>query len=184
MDNLQTPLLIITLLAYLSAFVLYFITFIYSKEGLINSAKVLTWVAFVFNSGLLVMRAVLINGLPLRNIFEFGLFFVWAITLVFLVIQYKFDLSVVALFVLPINILLLLFLVNLDVTIRPAMPALRSKWLIVHVLTAVLAYGAFAVSFALSIMYLLKDWLTEKTLPANWSKSYLSWNYWMIYLIR
>jgi cytochrome c-type biogenesis protein CcsB len=108
------------------------------------------------------MRAVLINGLPLRNIFEFGLFFVWAITLVFLIIQYKFDLSVAALFVLPINILLLLFLVNLDVTIRPAMPALRSKWLIIHVLTAVLAYGAFAVSFALSIMYLLKDWVTEK----------------------
>lgn len=89
-------------------------------------------------------------------------FFVWAITLVFIVIQYKFDLSVAALFVFPISILLLLFLLNLDVTIRPAMPALRSKWLIIHVLTAVCAYGAFAMSFALSLMYLLKDWLINR----------------------
>jgi len=166
MDNLQTPLLVATLLAYVLAFMFYFITFIYSKETFLNYAKILTLVAFLFNSSLFIFRAVLINGLPLRNLFEFGLFFVWAITLVFLIIQYKFNLPVAALFVLPINILLLLFLVNLDVTIRPAMPALRSKWLIVHVLSAVLAYGAFAISFALSIMYLLKERLMKSN-PAG-----------------
>ena len=35
-------------------------------------------------------------------------------------------------------------------------PALKSQWLTFHVITAMLAYGAFAVSFGLGIMYLLK----------------------------
>lgn len=166
MENLQTPLLVATLLVYLLAFAFYFLTFIYSKESLKSFARILTLVAFVINTGLLVIRGILISGLPLRNLFEFGLFFVWAIILVFLFIEYKFDLSVAALFVLPIVILLLLFLVNLDVTVRPAMPALRSKWLIIHVLAAVLAYGAFAMSFALSLMYLSKDRLAAKN-PNN-----------------
>ncbi|MGI6226487.1 MAG: c-type cytochrome biogenesis protein CcsB [Peptococcales bacterium] len=162
MEVLQTPLLVALLTAYLLGFAFYFLTYIYSKGSLKNSARLLTLLAFILNSGLLVIRGILISGLPLRNLFEFGLFFVWAITLIFLIIEYKFDLSVSALFVLPVVIGLLLFLVNLDITIRPAMPALRSKWLIIHVLTAVLAYGAFAMSFALSIMYLVKDNLVSK----------------------
>jgi len=162
MENLQTPLLVAVLSAYVLGFLFYFLTFIYSKPRLKNQAKLFTLLAFILNTGLLVIRGIIISGLPLRNLFEFGLFFVWAITLVFLFIEYKFDLSVSALFVLPIIILLLFFLVNLDVTVRPAMPALRSKWLIIHVLTAVLAYGAFAMSFALSVMYLFKERLAAK----------------------
>jgi len=165
MENLQTPFLVALVVAYVLAFSFYFITFIYGKTGLKNPAKLLTIFAFVLNTALLVIRGFLISGLPLRNLFEFGLFFVWTITLVFLFVEFKFDLSVSALFVLPIAILLLLFLVNLDVTVRPAMPALRSKWLIIHVLTAVLAYGAFAMSFALSIMYLVKDGLGGENSP-------------------
>ncbi|KJS23315.1 MAG: hypothetical protein VR72_01920 [Clostridiaceae bacterium BRH_c20a] len=165
MESLQTPFMVALLVAYVLAFMFYFITFIYAKVALKNTAKLLIVLAFVLNTGLLVIRGLLISGLPLRNLFEFGLFFIWAITLVFLFIEYKFDLSVSALFVLPIVILLLLFLVNLDVTVRPAMPALRSKWLIIHVLTAVLAYGAFAISFALSVMYLVKDWLGGENSP-------------------
>ncbi|MDK2822211.1 MAG: hypothetical protein PWQ67_75 [Clostridia bacterium] len=161
MENFQTPLLFITLLFYILAFVVYFINFTYTKGTLKIHARFLIISAFILNTILLVIRGLLIGGLPLRNLFEFGLFFVWAIILIFLLVESKYELSSSALFVLPIVILLLLFLVNLDVSIRPAMPALRSKWLIVHVLTAVISYGAFAMSFALSIMYLIKDWLQE-----------------------
>ncbi|MFZ5945309.1 MAG: c-type cytochrome biogenesis protein CcsB [Bacillota bacterium] len=161
MENLQTPLLVSVLLAYALAFAVHFIDIFYTKGKWENTARVINLTAFLLNTVLLVVRGLLIGGLPLRNLFEFGLFFVWAIILVFLFIEYKYDLSVASLFVLPIVILLLLFLVNLDVSVKPAMPALRSKWLIVHVLTAVVAYGAFAISFALSLMYLLKGWLVR-----------------------
>ncbi|MFZ7104760.1 MAG: c-type cytochrome biogenesis protein CcsB [Peptococcaceae bacterium] len=160
MENLQTPLLVATLFMYTAALLCYIINFFYAKGILLKWARSVTMLALLTNTALLIVRGMLIGGLPLRNLFEFGLFFVWMITLVFLVIEKKYELSITSLFVLPIIIALLGFLVNLDVSIRPAMPALRSKWLIIHVLTAVVAYGAFAVSFALSLMYLLKDGLT------------------------
>jgi len=39
--------------------------------------------------------------------------------------------------------------------IQPLMPALQSFWLQLHVFTAIFSYGAFGVSFALAILYLV-----------------------------
>jgi cytochrome c-type biogenesis protein CcsB len=41
------------------------------------------------------------------------------------------------------------------------MPALRSSWLGIHVSTVIIAYGAFGVSFVLSIIFLLRDRMKE-----------------------
>jgi cytochrome c-type biogenesis protein CcsB len=41
------------------------------------------------------------------------------------------------------------------------MPALKSNWLLAHVFTAVVAYGALAISFAVALMYLWKAALEE-----------------------
>jgi cytochrome c-type biogenesis protein CcsB len=40
--------------------------------------------------------------------------------------------------------------------IQPLIPALKSNWLIAHVLTCFIGYAAFAIAFGLSIVYLLK----------------------------
>jgi cytochrome c-type biogenesis protein CcsB len=40
--------------------------------------------------------------------------------------------------------------------IQPLVPALQSNWLISHVVTCFVGYAAFAVSFAVSILYLFK----------------------------
>ena len=60
----------------------------------------------------------------------------------------------------PIPFLLLMFIImsmGPEERIAQAVPpALKSQWLTFHVLTAMFAYGAFAVSFGLGIMYLLK----------------------------
>ena len=41
--------------------------------------------------------------------------------------------------------------------VHELMPALRSNWLGFHVSTAIIAYGAFGVSFVLSLIFLLRD---------------------------
>ena len=60
----------------------------------------------------------------------------------------------------PIPCLLLMFIImsmGPEERIAQAVPpALKSQWLTFHVITAMFAYGAFAVSFGLGIMYLLK----------------------------
>lgn len=45
----------------------------------------------------------------------------------------------------------------LDKTTRPLMPALRSNWLIIHVLSSMAAYAAFALAAAAALWALLKS---------------------------
>jgi cytochrome c-type biogenesis protein CcsB len=45
---------------------------------------------------------------------------------------------------------------NVSDRIQPLIPALKSNWLIAHVFTCFVGYGAFAIAFGVSIMYLLK----------------------------
>jgi len=165
-ENLQTPIMTVTIVAYTLALLAYVMFFITSKDYLKSAGQTLTIAAFAMNTLLLAIRTILIGTLPLTNLFEFGLFFVWGIAAVFLIIDFKFDMWSAGMFVLPIAIILLLWLFTLDTSVRPMMPALRSNWLFVHVLAAVVAYGAFAVSFALSLMYLVKEWSLSKN-PKN-----------------
>lgn len=162
METLQTPVMTITIVGYTIAFLLYLFAFVSSKNLFKKLGRLATIFAFFLTTFLLGIRSVLIGTLPISNLFEFGLFFVWGIALVFLIIDYKFELWAVGIFALPVAIMLLMWLFTLDTSVRPLMPALRSNWLFVHVLTAVLAYGAFAVSCALSIMYLFKDYFLQK----------------------
>jgi len=46
---------------------------------------------------------------------------------------------------------------NISDKIQPLIPALKSNWLIAHVITCFIGYGAFAVACGVSAMYLLKS---------------------------
>ena len=43
-----------------------------------------------------------------------------------------------------------------DATIKPLMPALQSNWLAFHVITCFFGYAAFAVSFGISLLFLIQ----------------------------
>jgi len=43
--------------------------------------------------------------------------------------------------------------------IQPLMPALQSSWLTYHVVTIMLSYSAFTISFLVSMIYVFKDFL-------------------------
>ena len=47
--------------------------------------------------------------------------------------------------------------------VKPLMPSLRSNWLGFHVSTAIIAYGAFGVSFVLGIIFLLRDRMQDQS---------------------
>src|SRR3989339_1140877 len=46
---------------------------------------------------------------------------------------------------------------NISDKIQPLLPALKSNWLIAHVISCFIGYAAFAIAFGLSIMLLLKQ---------------------------
>jgi len=58
--------------------------------------------------------------------------------------------------VIPFALLTAAYSAILNSEIEPLIPALKSNWLLIHVSTSFLAYGAFALSFGISLMYLVK----------------------------
>ena len=51
--------------------------------------------------------------------------------------------------------------------IEPTIPALQSYWLLYHIMTLFVAYGAFAASFGLGILYLIKTGKSKKNEKNN-----------------
>jgi len=98
----------------------------------------------------LAWRGALTGHWPLITAYEFCLAFVTAIVLVYLVIGWRTEWFPLGLPVLPIAVLLAAYarwgIPESGHLIAPLVPALRSGWLPIHVLTAALAYGCLAVA--------------------------------------
>jgi cytochrome c-type biogenesis protein CcsB len=144
-----------------SAFVSYFLAscfnighLIWLKEKLGQWAIGLTVLGFVVNTLALVSRTQQAGHIPFANMYEFGMAFVWGIILFYLYIAYRYKNYSLGTFILPVAFVLTGIFSSFYQEARPLMPALKSNWLLFHVITAVIAYGALAISFALAMMYL------------------------------
>jgi cytochrome c-type biogenesis protein CcsB len=94
---------------------------------------------------------------PLSNFYESLVFFSWclaALTLIFLSRYAEGFLGVVG--GLLASLVLAYASLGVDSSIRPLMPALKSNWLLVHVITAFLGYAAFGLAFGAAVLYLVQ----------------------------
>ena len=74
--------------------------------------------------------------------------------------------------VMPVVFIIIGYAAMQNREVKELMPALQSGWLSVHVCTAIISYGSFGVSFAVSIMFLLRDKMKdnpfwEKNIPGS-----------------
>jgi cytochrome c-type biogenesis protein CcsB len=100
-----------------------------------------------------------IGHAPLTNMYESLLFFAWCAAIFYVLLEIKFKLPVIGAFVMPIPFLTLAYTSiekSISKDISPLIPALQSNWLIAHVITCFIGYGAFAVAAGLGIIYLLR----------------------------
>jgi cytochrome c-type biogenesis protein CcsB len=96
---------------------------------------------------------------PLSNLYESLVFFAATIVLIYLFIERKYGTRVISGFTAPLAFLAMAYASlspNISDRIQPLIPALKSNWLIAHVIACFIGYGAFAVAFGVSIMYLMK----------------------------
>ncbi len=98
-----------------------------------------------------------LRSVPLRNLFESMMFFIWCLIFVYLIIEFKYKNRSFGAFVVPIAGLALSFidLSGISKDIHPLIPALQSNWLLAHVVMSFIAYAAFALSFSTGAMYLV-----------------------------
>jgi len=100
-----------------------------------------------------------IGHAPLSNLYESLIFFAWTITVFYLVIEHRYKTRIIGTFTAPLACLAMAYASlspNISDRIQPLIPALKSNWLIAHVIACFIGYAAFAVAFGVSIMYLLK----------------------------
>ena len=97
---------------------------------------------------------------PLSNLYESLVFAAWAIMLIYLVMEYRTKQRALGVFPSLFAFLAMAyasFSTGVNSKIQPLLPALKSNWLIAHVVTCFLGYAAFAVSFGISIFYIVRQ---------------------------
>lgn len=132
-----------------------------------RSATILAVLAVSLNAAAAVARTAGAGRAPFANMYEFGMLFVLCLGLLHLFIEWRQKEQSFGAFVMPVAFLFSGFFALYYQEARPLMPALKSNWLMAHVLTAVVAYGFLAVSFALGLMFYWRQGLQGvTTLPS------------------
>ena len=105
---------------------------------------------------------------PWSNLFEALTFWSFIAGFVYLLIERKYGFKVLGAFVSPLLAFtsgFAIFKATHDIT--PLMPALRSYWLYLHVITAFTGYAGFTVAFGGAVAYLLKEYFSENRFVKN-----------------
>lgn len=154
--TIENGLFTAVMVLYLAAMVLYFIFFVMKNTKAAKVAGAIMAVGFLLHTAALVMRGIGAGRLPLTNQYEFATSFAWGICLCFLLFLWKYKFHALGAFATPVIFLIIGYAAMQSREVRELMPALRSNWLGIHVSTAIISYGAFGVSFAVSLMFLLR----------------------------
>jgi ABC-type transport system involved in cytochrome c biogenesis permease subunit len=157
MNSPDLGLAVAAVAMYFAATVLLGLEAVLRRGGLRRARLGLALAGFALHTAAVAARTYLSGDVPFTDLFEYSLFFSWAIVLVYLVFFRRQLPLVGSLLVLVIAFLMLgsAFLYYTD----PAgakMPALRSHWLYIHVSLAALGETFFAVGFVSSLLYLMR----------------------------
>jgi cytochrome c-type biogenesis protein CcsB len=167
-------------LAYILAMVVYIAYLVFRNSAIGIVGTVLTLVGFVSHTIAFGIRwkefydigqMGILRAIPLTNLYESLIFFVWCLILGYLIIEWKYKNRSFGAFITPIAGMSLAFIdiSGMDKSIHPLVPALQSNWLLAHVTTSFLAYATFAISFATGLMYLMVTTENKK------SGAYIFW---------
>ena len=162
-------LLSIVTFVYALAAILYIASWVFKKD---LPAKLATWTTLIGalgNTAGIIMRwlesyKLGIGHAPLSNLYESLVFFALTIVVVYLVIEKQYQNRIMGAFITPLAFLAMAYASmspNISDHIQPLIPALKSNWLIAHVMTCFIGYAAFAIAFGISLMYIFKQKDTE-----------------------
>jgi cytochrome c-type biogenesis protein CcsB len=134
-------------------------------------ATALMVLGFLLLLGGAIARGISAKHVPWSNMYEFSLTGALAFTGAYLAALRKYDLRWLGLFV-SISVLLTL---GTAVTLlyrdsAPLVPALKSTWLVIHVVTAIISGGIFLLSNVIAGAYLYLDSMESRGERKAWAK--------------
>ena len=157
-------LLGITTFSYLLCALLYLSGVIFHRRSLLLWGSVTGAAALAIQLAGIILRwwesyQIGYGHAPLSNLYESLVFAAWAIMLIYLVMEYRTKQRALGVFPALFAFLAMAyasFSTGVRSKIQPLLPALKSNWLIAHVVTCFIGYAAFAVSFGISILYIAR----------------------------
>src|SRR5664279_26987 len=169
----ESNLLYVALIVYAGAGALYMGFGVTGTAKYVKYASICTAIGFVANTLAVAHRWYLSGRPPFASIYEMLLSFVWTLALLTLIAEKKFGVKIIGSITMPLAVVCVILMQLLPSEVRPLVPALQSTWLHVHVTLAMLSYAACAVSFALAMMFLIKDNFQSESFLA-WSSGFVS----------
>jgi len=156
----------ISTMAYIIAMIIYITYLAFRGKTIGIAATTVTVIGFFSQTMAILMRwkefhdisgMGILRSVPLTNLYESLIFFVWCLILGYLIIEFKYKNRSFGAFVTPVAGLALAFIDISGVSkeIHPLIPALQSNWLLAHVTMSFISYAAFALSFSTGLMYLI-----------------------------
>ncbi len=145
---------LVALLVYALATLHYLLFLVSGKNALAKVARISTYIGFVIHTmavgNLLISSRHIVgrNGISVLA---------WAIVLVYIYVELKYKLEIFGSFVVPLAFLSIVFASVLPSDVPPILNSTVDIWKISHILCAFLGYGAFAIVFITSIMYLVQE---------------------------
>jgi cytochrome c-type biogenesis protein CcsB len=157
-------LLSTTTFIYALATIFYVGSFAFKKQILAKVGFIVLVIGFLDNSAGIILRWIESYQMgyghaPFSNMYESLVFFSWTVAVLYIFVELKYKESIIGVFASPLIFLAIAYASfdpSISNKISPLIPALKSNWLIAHVITCFLGYAGFAVAFGFSIMYFIK----------------------------
>ncbi len=170
-QHTNTLLLGIATFVYVAAMFLYLFGLVFKKKFLDISGFVVFVGAFLIETAGLISRWIesyhLEYGhIPITNLYESLIFLSWTIALTYIIVDLKYKIRKLGF---PVSLTAFIFMAyasfspDVSSRIEPLVPALKSNWLVFHVITSFFGYAFFALAFGASVFYLISDWYTKHT---------------------
>ncbi|MBI3664738.1 MAG: cytochrome c biogenesis protein CcsA [Acidobacteria bacterium] len=133
------------------------LTVIRRRQRLLGVALASFCVAAVFQLVSIVEEGFALGRFPVANIHQSASVVGLLITLLFLAVYWRYKYESLAVFIFPI-VFVCTLIASLGHPVEPwSSPVLRSSWLFVHVVLALLGYAALFVTCVAAVMYLIQE---------------------------
>ncbi len=126
------------------------------RDGLSRLSILMTQLGWVCHTVALVMRGVELGRPPIVTLPEVVSVVIWVAVLLELWAEWQYQVKALGAFVLPVILMLGLALPT-GLRALVTEPSIRSAWIWVHVVLALLGLAALVLNFAGAVMYLLQE---------------------------
>ena len=154
-------------MAYLISAFNYWVYLSSRRESLLRVATGLVITGFGFHTILLLFLTIAHKSLPLTSIYGIIILFSWTIILVYLIAEFKYRISTLGSFIVPLAVISLAYALVSPRQTQLFHPALQSIWLGLHVIVAFLGSAAFVLTFGVGLMYIIQEKQVKSKKPGT-----------------